>query len=80
MHLLTSQSTILFKLFSAEGRSQAARTHTRQAKAQKSGRRLVPQSGVDADCLKLNQAATSSVRYSFGSADDVHLREDGFHV
>ena len=30
--------------------------------------------------LKLDQAAPSSVRYSFGSADDVHLRKDGFHV
>jgi hypothetical protein len=35
MHLLTSQSTILFKQFSAGRWAQAARTHARAAKAQK---------------------------------------------
>jgi hypothetical protein len=80
MHLLTSQSTILFKQFSVGRWAQAARTHARAAKAQKSGRRLAPQSGVDPDYLQLNQAAASSIRYSFCSADDVHLGEDGFHM
>src|SRR5439155_19403019 len=66
--------------FSAGAPKPGGETHTSGAKAQKSGRRLAPQSGVDPDYLKLNQAAPSSVRYSFGSADDVHLREDGFYV
>src|SRR5436190_8278630 len=30
--------------------------------------------------LKLNQAAARGIRHGFGAADDVHLREDGFHV
>jgi hypothetical protein len=28
----------------------------------------------------LNQAAARSVRDRFGSADDIHLGEDGFHM
>jgi hypothetical protein len=37
-------------------------------------------SRADTDALQLNQAATRRVSDSFGSADDIHLREDAFHV